>query len=103
MTYNLPRISANRPREIAGGNKGRGCANGQEMFEIFYGLFVNLLVNRTLRSFLRSFSYGGGGEVVLVNYSARPNFQGTLIRFANRADGLDIRREREGEREKSDE
>lgn len=26
MTYNLPRISANRPREIARGNKGRGCA-----------------------------------------------------------------------------
>lgn len=37
---------------------------------------------------------------MLVNYSARPNFQGTLIRFANRADGLDIRREREREREK---
>lgn len=40
---------------------------------------------------------------MLVNYSARPNFQRTLIRFANRVDGLDIRREREGEREKSDE
>lgn len=37
---------------------------------------------------------------MLVNYSARPNFQGTLIRFANRADGLDIRRERGRERKK---
>lgn len=68
MTYNLPRISANRPREIAGGNKGRGCAKRSGKMVYFITDFFRQLVGQsyTFRSFLQLFSYGEGG--VVVNY-----------------------------------